>query len=98
VTLSLTGLRNAQTLDFLRYVQDYTLGDDAEMGVMNIPVVQDERVTQNELNIIASERPSNSKSTTTSSGCATSRASWWHQPYRPFTRRNKWQLLTLTCR
>ncbi|MCD8726119.1 hypothetical protein LUD21_28035, partial [Klebsiella pneumoniae] len=24
-----------------------------EMGIMNIPVVQDERVTQNELNIIA---------------------------------------------
>lgn len=56
VTLSLTGLRNAQTLDFLRYVQDYTLRDDAEMGVMNIPVVQDERVTQNELNIIAQRK------------------------------------------
>lgn len=56
VTLSLTGLRNAQTLDFLRYVQDYTLRNDAEMGVMNIPVVQDERVTQNELNIIAQRK------------------------------------------
>lgn len=56
VTLSLTGLRNAQTLDFLRYVQDYTLRDDAEIGVMNIPVVQDERVTQNELNIIAQRK------------------------------------------
>ncbi|HDY3908742.1 TPA: hypothetical protein RPD80_004851, partial [Salmonella enterica] len=32
---------------------DYTLSDKAEMGVMNIPVIQDERVTQNELNIIA---------------------------------------------
>ena len=56
VTLSLTGLRNAQTLDFLRYVQDYTKSDSAEMGVMNIPVVQDERVTQNELNIIAQRK------------------------------------------
>lgn len=56
VTLSLTGLRNAQTMDFLRYVQDYTLRDDAEIGVMNIPVVQDERVTQNELNIIAQRK------------------------------------------
>ncbi|EAS0153785.1 hypothetical protein DV545_23810, partial [Salmonella enterica] len=37
----------------LRYVQDYTLSDKAEMGVMNIPVIQDERTTQNELNIIA---------------------------------------------
>ncbi|NCB57449.1 MAG: hypothetical protein EOM46_08045 [Gammaproteobacteria bacterium] len=53
VTISVTGLRNASVEDFLRYVQDYTLTDVAEMGVMNIPVVQDERVTQNELNIIA---------------------------------------------
>lgn len=53
VTVSVTGLRNASVEDFLRYVQDYTLSDVAEMGVMNIPVVQDERVTQNELNIIA---------------------------------------------
>lgn len=53
VTITVTGLRNAAVEDFLRYVQDYTLSDKAEMGVMNIPVVQDERVTQNELNIIA---------------------------------------------
>ncbi|WP_238486122.1 DUF1073 domain-containing protein [Rahnella perminowiae] len=53
VTVSITGLRNAAVEDFLRYIQQYTLGDEAEMGVMNIPVVQDERVTQNELNIIA---------------------------------------------
>ncbi|HBY0037183.1 TPA: hypothetical protein MIM82_00995 [Klebsiella pneumoniae] len=53
VTLSVTGLRNASIEDFVRYVQDYTTGDTPEMGIMNIPVVQDERVTQNELNIIA---------------------------------------------
>lgn len=53
VTVSVTGLRNAAIEDFLRYVHDYTMSDTAEMGVMNIPVVQDERVTQNELNIIA---------------------------------------------
>ena len=29
------------------------MGDSAEMGVMNIPVIQDDRITQNELNIIA---------------------------------------------
>lgn len=56
VTLSITGLRNAIVEDFLRYVQDYTLTDATEMGVMNIPVVQDERVTQNELNIIAQRK------------------------------------------
>lgn len=53
VTISVTGLRNSAIEDFLRAVQDYTLSESAEMGVMNIPVVQDERVTQNELNIIA---------------------------------------------
>ena len=53
VTLFITGMRNAGVEDFLRYVQDYTLSDEAEMGVMNIPVVQDERITQSELNIIA---------------------------------------------
>ena len=53
VTVSVTGLRNAAIEDFLRYVQDYTLADHSEMGVMNIPVVQDERVTQNELGILA---------------------------------------------
>ncbi|HHH0018955.1 TPA: hypothetical protein ACPZCB_004439 [Yersinia enterocolitica] len=53
VTISVTGLRNAAIEDFLRYMQQYTISDDAEMGIMNIPVVQDERVTQNELNVIA---------------------------------------------
>lgn len=53
VTLSVTGLRNAAIEDFLLAVQQYTLSDTAEMGVMNIPVVQDERVTQNELNALA---------------------------------------------
>lgn len=53
VTISITGLRNAAVEDFLLSVQRYTLADSAEMGVMNIPVVQDERVTQNELNVIA---------------------------------------------
>lgn len=53
VTISVTGLRNSAIEDFLLTVQQYTLSDTAEMGVMNIPVVQDERVTQNELNILA---------------------------------------------
>lgn len=56
VTLAVTGLRNAPVQDFLSYIQDYTLSDTAEMGVMNTPIVQDERVTQNELNIIAQRK------------------------------------------
>lgn len=53
VTVYVTGLRNAAAEDFLRYVRDYTLNDTAEMGVMNIPVIKDDRVTQNELNVMA---------------------------------------------
>ncbi|EAP5663006.1 hypothetical protein L2J34_003499 [Salmonella enterica] len=53
VTVYVTGLRNAAAEDFLRYVHDYTLNDTAEMGVMNIPVIKDDRVTQNELNVMA---------------------------------------------
>lgn len=52
VSLSVTGLKNAAIQDFIRYVQEYTLGGAAEFGIMNTPVVQDERVPQNELNAI----------------------------------------------
>lgn len=53
VKINFTGLRNDDIQNFWRYVNDYTLRNDAEFGIMNIPVVQDERVPQNELNVIA---------------------------------------------
>lgn len=53
VKINFTGLRNKDIQNFWRYVNDYTLRDDALLGIMNIPVVQDERVPQNELNVIA---------------------------------------------
>lgn len=56
VKISFTGLRNAAIMDFVRYVTEYTLSDDAELGIMNIPVVQDERVPQNELNVLAQRK------------------------------------------
>lgn len=56
VKLFFTGLRNNAILDFIRYVTEYTMGSKAELGVMNIPIVQDERVPQNELNTIAQRK------------------------------------------
>ncbi|UGC97724.1 hypothetical protein PQD17_gp11 [Pantoea phage PdC23] len=53
VKINFTGLRNDDIQNFWRFVNEYTLRDDALMGIMNIPVVQDERVPQNELNVIA---------------------------------------------
>lgn len=53
VKINFTGLRNDDIQNFWRYVNDYTMRNDAEFGIMNIPVVQDERVPQNELNVIA---------------------------------------------
>ncbi|TGC28034.1 hypothetical protein [Escherichia sp. E1130] len=53
VTVSITGLRNSDAMDFLLMVHQYTLADGAEMGINNIPVIEDNRVSQNELNILA---------------------------------------------
>jgi len=56
VKIFFTGLRNAAILDFLRYVTEYTLSPTAKLGITNIPIVQDERVPQNELNAIAQRK------------------------------------------
>ena len=53
VTITLTGLRNNEALDFIRMVTEYTMRDDAQMGVMNTPFIQDERDSQNEFNILS---------------------------------------------
>lgn len=53
VKITLTGLRNAQVMDFVREVTRYTMEAGAEMGVMNVPVIQDLREPQNELNVLA---------------------------------------------
>lgn len=53
VVISITGLKNAAAMDFIRYVNEYTQSPSAEFGITNIPFIQDERVPQNELNAIA---------------------------------------------
>ncbi|TKI02737.1 hypothetical protein [Martelella alba] len=56
VRVTIYGLRNDDVLDFLRYVQEYTLSADAAMGIMNIPIPRDEKRTQSELKIIAMKK------------------------------------------
>lgn len=56
VKISFTGLRNAAVMDFIRYVNDFTLSSNATFGITNTPVVQDERVPQNELNAIVQRK------------------------------------------
>lgn len=55
VRLTFYGLRNDDVLAFIDAVSQYTLDTDA-MGLMNIPVVRDERVPQSELSILAQKK------------------------------------------
>lgn len=55
VKITLWGQRNASALDFVDFVQQYSLDYDT-IGIMNSPVVQDEKRTQNELNTIAMKK------------------------------------------
>lgn len=56
VKIFATGLRNSAIMDFVRYVSEQSLIDEPMFGITNIPVVQDERVPQNELNTIAQRK------------------------------------------
>lgn len=55
VRLTFYGLRNFTALDFLDYVNAYSLGRDA-FGIMNSPVPRDEKQTQSELTVIAQKK------------------------------------------
>lgn len=55
VKLTFYGLRNFSALDFLDYVNEYSLGRDV-IGIMNSPVPRDEKRTQTELNAIAQKK------------------------------------------
>jgi hypothetical protein len=50
------GLRNDQALDFLDYVNEFTLDNDDVMGIQNIPTFRDDKQIQNELNTIAQRK------------------------------------------
>jgi hypothetical protein len=55
VKITLYGLRNDAVLDFQDFVFQYTL-DTGNMGIMNMPVVRDEKRTQREMGIIAQKK------------------------------------------
>lgn len=55
VKLTFYGLNNAAVLDFLDYVNQFSLNTDA-FGIMNSPIVRDSKATQAELNIISQKK------------------------------------------
>jgi hypothetical protein len=55
VRITTYGMRNNQIMDFIDCVNEYTLLTD-NFGIMNMPVVRDEKKTQVELRIIAQKK------------------------------------------
>lgn len=55
VRLSFYGVRNARAMDFIDAVNQYTLDTEA-FGLMNMPTMRDEKVTQNELSTLAMKK------------------------------------------
>jgi len=55
VKIEIFGAKNAAALEFVDYVNNYSITTDG-FGVMNMPVMQDEHVTQKELGIIAMKK------------------------------------------
>ena len=54
VKVVMYGLRNFNAMDFVDYVLNYSLNDS--MGIMNMPIVKDEKKNQVELGIIAQKK------------------------------------------
>lgn len=55
VRISIFGTRNWNALEFQDYVFQYSLDTD-NIGIMNMPVIQDEKVSQSEFGIIAQKK------------------------------------------
>lgn len=55
VKLTIYGLRNFNALDFQDYIFQYSLDTDI-MGIMNMPVMRDEKRTQSELSVIGMKK------------------------------------------
>ena len=55
VKLTFYGVRNADALSFMDFFNQYSLDTD-NLGLMNMPIVQDEKQEQTELNIIAMKK------------------------------------------
>lgn len=55
VKITIYGERNSTALEFQDYVLDYSLNYD-KIGIMNMPIVQDEKMTQTEFGTIAMKK------------------------------------------
>lgn len=55
VRITTYGVRNNEILDFVDYVNQYSLDTD-DIGMMNMPIVRDSKTIQSELNIIAMKK------------------------------------------
>jgi len=55
VRIEIFGVRNQEALNFVNYILDYSRNTD-NIGLMNMPVMQDEKVTQPEMGIIAQKK------------------------------------------
>lgn len=56
VKVTIWGSRNYSALDFVDFVSQYSLSQYHLFGIMNLPVVRDEKRTQSELNTIAMKK------------------------------------------
>jgi len=55
VKITMYGIRNHEALNFVQYILDYSRNTD-NIGLMNMPVLQDEKMTQSELGIMAQKK------------------------------------------
>jgi len=55
VKISIFGVRNQEAINFANYVYDYSMNTD-NIGLMNMPIIQDEKVAQPEFGIIAMKK------------------------------------------
>lgn len=55
VKISIFGIRNQEALNFVNYIYQYSLNTD-NIGMMNMPIIFDEKVTQPEFGIIAQKK------------------------------------------
>jgi len=56
VRITIYGTNNQQALDFQDYVFQYIANDDNVIGLMNMPIMRDEKRTQSELGVIAMKK------------------------------------------
>ena len=55
VKITMYGIRNNEVLNFAEYVYQYSMNTD-NIGLMNMPIIQDEKTTQSEFGILAMKK------------------------------------------